>query len=264
MTKKSNYSFNRAIFIDSSNLNEIKKWNELGVIDGVTTNQYIMLKDGIRPDEYESVIKSICKIVKSKPVSVELTDSTKKAELMVKEGKRLGQIASNIVVKVPLIPDTTKSLWVISKLIEFDIALNITTIMTFEQLVMAILATRHATKTSFVSLFWGRSIEDQATYRSRSDFVAKYPRLGLESLVNNHPKNIVREAANFLKEGGYNNPKIIVGSIRTAVMTGDAFTSGANIVTITPDVLMAMLFSQRTIETIQQFDEAWKTIQSKK
>lgn len=264
MKKINRFFFNRSIFIDSSNLEEIKRWNATGIIDGVTTNQMIMLKDGLRPKDYDKVIKAICREMKGKPVSVELTDSQASAEKMMKEAKRLNGIAKNIVVKVPLIPNTTKSLEVIKELIKANISVNVTLMMTFEQMVMAILATRYSKKVSFVSLFWGRSIEDQAKYRSRSDFMAQFPRVGLDSPINRDPKNIIEEATKFIKEGGYDNIKIIAGSIRTAVMVGEAFASGAHVVTVSPDTLLAMLFSQRTIETAAQFDEAWEKLQSSK
>lgn len=253
--------FNRAIFIDSSNLEEIKKWNSLGVVDGVTTNQLIMLKDGIKPKNFEKVIRQICEEMKDKPVSVELTDSTAAAEEMVKEAHRFNRLSDNIVVKVPMIPNTVKSLQIIRELVKNNIAVNVTTMMTFEQMVMAILGVRHSKKNSFVSVFWGRSIEDHAKYRSRSDFMAQYPRVGNESVVNVTPQKIVSTTAAFIKEGGWSNVKIIVGSIRTAAMVGEAYDAGGHIVTISPDVLLAMLFSQRSIETIQQFDQAWRDLQ---
>ncbi len=263
--RQNNFSdFNRSLFIDSSNLQEIKKWNTTGVIDGVTTNQLIMLKDGVKLKEYDDVVGAICQEMRGKPVSVELTDSTASPEDMVKEAKRLDALAENIVVKVPMIPDTTKSLWVIAQLAKENIAVNVTTMMTFEQMVMAILATRHCQRLSFVSLFWGRSIEDQAKYRGRFDFMANHPKVGFESDVNDTPKHIVQATAAFLKDGGYENPKIIAGSIRTATMVGDAYAAGAHIPTVSPDVLTAMLYNQRSIETIQQFDEAWKELQAKK
>ncbi|MBI5452377.1 hypothetical protein HY945_02855 [Candidatus Gottesmanbacteria bacterium] len=58
MKKINRFSFNRSIFIDSSNPEEIKRWNATGIIDGVTTNQMIMLKDGLRQKDYEKVIKA--------------------------------------------------------------------------------------------------------------------------------------------------------------------------------------------------------------
>lgn len=255
-------AFNRTIFIDSSNLDEIKKWNAAGVIGGVTTNQSIMLKDGLNFKDFQKIVKLICKEMGKKPVSVELTDSSATIKEMISEAKKLNAIAQNIVVKVPLIPETTKSLEVIQALISLNIAINVTAIMTFEQMAIAALATRVNKRVSFISLFWGRSMEDQVKYRGRFDFMADYKRVGLESEVNGNPKNIISATANFLKEGGYENPKIIVGSIRTATMVGDAFAAGTHIVTITPEILLSMLFSQRTKETIEQFDEDWKKLQN--
>lgn len=250
--KKIPVLINRSIFIDSSKLEEIKRWNATGIIDGVTTNQMIMLKDGMKPRDFETVVKKICKEMKGRPVSVELTNSVVSSKIMIQEAVRLNTIAENIVIKVPLIPETTKSLEVVHELIKRNIAVNITAMMTFEQMITAILATRYAKKTSFVSLFWGRSIEDQANYRSKVD---------LGSEINTYPKNIVNETVKFLEKGYYKNPKIIVGSIRSANMVGEAFAAGSHIVTVTPDILIALLFSQRTKETIAEFDEAWKKLQ---
>jgi len=258
------FSFNRSIFIDSSNLDEIKKWNATGVIDGVTTNQMIMLKDGVKPAEYETVIKNICREMKDKPVSVELTDSTATAEEMIAEGKRLNALAPNIVVKVPLIPDTTKSLYVVKNFADADIAVNITTMMTYEQMIMAILASRHCKRLSFVSIFWGRSIEDHEQYRSKPEYAKEHPKFGEESEIDADVFAQVGECANFLNEGGYENPKIIVGSIRTASQVGLAYSAGGHIPTVPPAVLEAMLYSKRSIETIEAFDQAWKDMQAKK
>lgn len=230
----------------------------------MTTNQLIMLKDGIKLKDYDRVIIDICREMRGKPVSVELTDSKASPETMVTEAKRLDGLADNIVVKVPMIPDTTKSIWVIRQLAKENIAVNVTTMMTYEQMTMAVLATRHCERPSFISIFWGRSIEDHAKYRGRFDFMAQFPRVGMELGVNDHPKKIVEATVQFLKEGQYANPKIIAGSIRTGTMVGEAFAAGAHIVTVTPDTLLAMLFSQRSIETIEQFDDAWKDLQKVK
>lgn len=253
-------TFNRSIFIDSSNIEEVQKWNATGAIDGVTSNQAIMLKDGIKPKNFTKVVKAICAEMKGKPVSVELTDSTAMPKEMIAEARRFADLADNVVVKVPLIPETTKSLFVIRELTKLDIAINVTTMMTFEQMIMAALSVRHSKKISYLSIFWGRAIEDHAKYRSRFDFMAKYPRVGLESEVNGQPQTIVSSTAAFLKQGGYDNLRIIVGSIRTASMVGEAFAAGGHICTITPEILNAMLFSQRSIETIKQFDDAWKAM----
>lgn len=256
--------FNRSIFIDTSNLEEIKKWNATGIIDGVTTNQSVMFKDGVSLKVFNKVVKGICREMGKKPVSVELTDSSASVKEMIAEAKRLNALAPNIVIKVPLIPETTKSLEVIESLISLNIAINVTALMTYEQMVVATLATRYCKRISFISLFWGRSMEDQIKYRGRFDFMADHKRVGLESAVNADPKDIVINTLSFMKEGGYDNPKIIVGSIRTATMVGDAFAAGTHIVTITPEILLSMLFSQRTKETIEQFDSDWKKLQERR
>lgn len=256
--------FNRSIFIDTSNLEEIKRWNATGIIDGVTTNQSIMFKDGVSLKNFDKVVKGICKEMGKKPISVELTDSNASVKEMIAESKRLNALAPNIVIKVPLIPETTKSLEVIESLISLNIAINVTALMTYEQMIVATLAARNCKRTSFISLFWGRSLEDQIKYRGRFDFMADYKRVGLESTVNAHPKDIIVNTLAFMREGGYDNPKIIVGSIRTATMVGDAFAAGTHIVTITPEILLSMLFSQRTKETIEQFDSDWKKLQERK
>ena len=256
--------FNRTLFLDSSKLEEIKKWNATGTIDGVTTNQLIMLKDGLKLKDYEKAVKAMCREMKGKPVSIELTDSTASPEAMVREAKRLSTFANNVVVKVPMIPETTKSLWVINELSRLNIAVNVTTMMTFEQMIMAILATRKNKKLCFVSIFWGRSIEDHEQYRSKPDYEKQYPKVGKESDINADVKLLVQKTAEFLKEGNYNNPKIIVGSVRNANQVGEAFAAGGHIPTVPPATLEAMLFSKRSIETIAQFDEAWKEMQKKK
>ena len=224
----------------------------------------IMFKDGVKPQNYEKVIKDICHEMTGKPVSVELTDSTATPEEMIAEGQRINALAPNIVVKVPLIPDTTKSLFVIKKFADLNIAVNVTTMMTYEQMIMAILATRHCKRLSFVSIFWGRSTEDHEKYRSQPGYKDEYPKWGEESEIDADVYTQVAECAAFLAEGGYDNPKIIVGSLRTASQVGMAFSAGGHIPTVPPAVLEAMLFSKRSMETIDSFDKAWKDMQKLK
>lgn len=253
-------TFDRSIFLDSSSIKEIEKWNATGIIDGVTTNQSIMLKDGLTLKQVVPTIKKICAVMKGKPVSIELTDSSATFEEMIAEAKKYRQIASNIVVKVPLIPGDIKCLNVIKKLGDLKIPVNITAMMNFEQLTIASLAIRNHPFPSFVSLFWARSIEDHEKYRANKDFQSTHQIMGPQTEVNSSPAKITSAVGEFLKMGGYSNPKLIVGSIRNVSQIGEAFASGANIVTIQPATLEAMLFSQRTIETNIDFDKAWQTL----
>ncbi|MDO8482541.1 MAG: transaldolase family protein [bacterium] len=250
-------TFNRSIFLDSSSVKEVEKWNSTGVIDGVTTNQSIMLKDGLTLKELKPTIKSICRIMKGRPVSIELTDSTASAEEMLAEARKYREIAENVVVKVPMIPGDVKSLVVIKKLCELKIPVNVTAMMTFEQLFMAALAVKDNPFPSFISLFWARSIEDHQKYRSNEAFVKSHDKLGPESKVNADPARIVSEIEEFLKVGGYANPKLIVGSIRNASQVGEAFAAGGNIVTVVPAILESLLYSERTLETNADFDKSW-------
>jgi transaldolase len=256
-------TFNRGIFLDSSNVKEIEKWNAAGIIDGVTTNQSIMLKDGITLKQLEPTIKKICSIMKGRPVSIELTDSSASVEEMIKEAQKFRKLASNIVVKVPIIPGSTKSLVVIQKLGALKIPVNVTAMMTYGQLLTAALAIRNHPAPSFVSLFWARTIEDHEKYRTNSDFIKAHPTNGPEAKVDAHPSEICAKLEEFIRTGGYNVPKIIVGSIRNASQVSDAFAAGAHIVTIQPHVLEAMLFSQRTVETNADFDKSWLDLKKK-
>lgn len=255
--------FNRSIFLDSSNVDEIKKWNDTGIIDGVTTNQSIMLKDGITLKQLKPTIKAISKIMKGKPVSIELSDSSASVEEMVKEAKKYRELGSNIVIKIPLIPHDIKSLVVIKKLGDLKIPVNITAMMTYEQLLVAALAVRHHPFPSFISLFWARSMEDHEKYRTNKEFMKQHEIMGVPAEVNAHPAKITSAIMEFFEKGNYQNPKLIVGSIRNVGQIGEAFAAGANIVTITPKALQAKLFSQRTIETNADFDKAWMEIKTK-
>ena len=92
-------------FIDTANLEEIREANELGVLDGVTTNPSLCYKVGVK--DFESHIAKICEIVEG-DVSAEVI-STTYAEI-VEEGRRIAEIADNVVVKVPLIKDGIKAI----------------------------------------------------------------------------------------------------------------------------------------------------------
>lgn len=256
-------TFNHSIFLDSSNIKEIEKWDAIGIIDGVTTNQSIMLKDGITIKELEPTIRKICKTMKERPVSIELTDSSASIEEMISEALKFRKLASNIIVKVPIIPGSIKSLVVIKKLGDLKIPVNVTAMMTYEQLLTASLAIRNHPSPSFVSLFWARSIEDHEKYRTNTEFIKTHPTVGPESDVNSHPAKITAKLEEFLRTGGYSVPKIIVGSIRNASQVGEAFASGAHIVTVQPHILETLLFSQRTVETNADFDKSWVALKRK-
>jgi len=95
-------------FIDTANLAEIKEANDLGVLDGVTTNPSLMAKEGISGQEnILNHYRAICKIVDG-PISAEVISTD--FEGMIKEGEALADLHPNIVVKVPMIKDGIKAI----------------------------------------------------------------------------------------------------------------------------------------------------------
>ena len=86
------------IFVDSANVKEIEKWLNYGIIDGVTTNPSIMLKDG--GYNLEERIRTLAKLIDPMPLSAEVT--TNDIKEMIEQGKQLASLAHNVVVKIPV------------------------------------------------------------------------------------------------------------------------------------------------------------------
>ena len=139
-------------FIDTANLNDIKEANDLGVLDGVTTNPSLMAKEGITGKKriLQHYI-DICNIVDG-PVSAEVISTDFKG--MVKEGEILAALHPNIVVKVPMIPEGIKA---IKYFYEKDIRTNCTLIFSAGQALLAAKA-----GATYVSPFIGR-LDDVST-----------------------------------------------------------------------------------------------------
>ncbi len=217
----------REIFIDTASIEDVRRWNRYGVIDGVTTNQKIFLAEG--DVDFRSRVLEICREV-SGPVSVELT--THGTDEMVEEGLEYSNWHPQIVVKVPM---TTNGdgLAVVSSLVRRDVKTNVTVMMTFEQLLLAARA-----GATYISIFFNRA------------------RDGGED-----PIREIRATREWLDAGGY-RAKIIAGSIRSAKDVGQAFEAGADVLTIPPKILDAMLDHPKTVETIREFDEAWAEFQA--
>ena len=139
-------------FIDTANLNDIKEANELGILDGVTTNPSLMAKEGITgAKNILNHYKSICDIV-SGDVSAEVISTD--FEGMIKEAEELVKIAPNIVVKIPMIKDGIKA---IRHLSNKGIKTNCTLIFSVGQALLAAKA-----GATYVSPFIGR-LDDIST-----------------------------------------------------------------------------------------------------
>jgi transaldolase len=210
------------IFLDSANLSEIQKWTDMGIIDGVTTNPSIMLKDGAY--NIETRAKEIAKLIAPNPLSVEVT--TNDLAEMVSQAKKFDSWAQNIAIKIPQInQDGVPCYGVIKQLEEAGIMVNATVALSIGQ-VMLLSAKAGAT---YISIFAGR-ISDE----------------GGDSAA------VIANSADWLEHWDYKS-KIIVGSIRSVGDVISAALAGAHIVTTPPAMLAKMADHQYTRETVKQF-----------
>ena len=131
-------------FIDTANVDEIRKANDMGVICGVTTNPSLIAKEG---RDFNEVIKEITSIVDG-PISGEVKATTVDAEGMIKEGREIAAIHPNMVVKIPMTVEGLKAVKVLSK---EGIKTNVTLIFTANQALLAAKA-----GATYVSPFLGR------------------------------------------------------------------------------------------------------------
>lgn len=209
------------IFLDSANAREIAHWLSEGVIDGVTTNPSIMLKDGIYDIEEGS--RQLANQLADKPLSVEVT--TNDPQEMIRQAREFSRWNPNIVVKVPIINEFGEScLAVISKLGSEHIATNVTAVLSFNQ---ALLASKAGA--TYVSIFAGRVADE-----------------------GSDPAVVISHFRKWLDQWGYPT-QIIVGSIRSVMDVQSAALAGAHVITIPPQFLGKMLDHKYTRDTVRQF-----------
>ena len=210
------------IFIDSANEKEILHWLGQGVIDGVTTNPSVMLKDGMYDSEEGA--KRICRLVGDRPVSVEVT--TNNHTEMIAQARSFARWARSIVVKIPIVNESGEScLGVINTLSSEGVAVNATALLSFNQ---ALLASKAGA--AYVSIFSGRIADE-----------------------GNDPSLTIRHVRQWLDEWKY-SARIIVGSVRSVIDVQNAALAGAHIVTIPPQFLPKMVDHKYTRDTVAQFN----------
>ncbi len=136
------------IFVDSANMKEIEHWHCQGVVDGVTTNPSILLKDGV--GDLEDGARQLCKLLGERPVSIEVTCSEPME--MLRQARVMAGWADNIVIKIPVITEDGQScLAVVNTLIRENVAVNCTAILSFNQALLAAKA-----GATYISIFAGR------------------------------------------------------------------------------------------------------------
>ncbi|MBQ4874501.1 MAG: fructose-6-phosphate aldolase [Rickettsiaceae bacterium H1] len=210
------------IFIDSAELSNIREFNSLGIIDGVTTNPSLISKF---KNNYKRLLADICDEV-SGPVSAEVRSHS--CEDMVKEGKELSKIASNIVVKLPL---TDEGLKACRKLVNEGCQVNVTLCFSANQALLAAKA-----GATFVSPFVGRLDDIAANGMTLISDIC--------TIFNNYVEI---------------NTKVIVASIRNPMQVSEAGKIGANIVTVPAETLSLLVKHPLTDKGINIFDLAWKS-----
>ncbi len=214
-------------FIDTANLDEIKDANDLGVLDGVTTNPSLISKEGITGREaFKSHIRQICEIVQG-PVSAEGVCCD--LEGMLKEARELAEIDQNVVVKIPM---TTIGLKAVKALSQEGVQTNVT--LVFSPLQALLAAKAGAT---YVSPFVGR-LDDIS--QDGMDLI----------------RQILDIFSNYLFE-----TEVIVASIRNPVHVLTAARIGADIATIPFKVIEQLARHPLTDIGIDKFLQDWKKVE---
>jgi transaldolase len=212
------------IFLDTANLESIKKYNDMGLLDGITTNPSLLSKEGGDPHK---TMEEITRIVKG-DVSLEVIATS--YEGMIEEARRLRKYGNNVVVKCPM---TAEGLKACKALSAEGIPVNVTLIFSPNQ---AILAAKAGAK--YVSPFIGR-LDD----------------------VGKDGMSLVQEIKKIFSNYNFKT-QILVASIRHPMHVVDAAKIGADVVTLPPSVLGQMLKHQLTDIGLKNFLADWEKLKS--
>jgi len=211
-------------FIDTANVEDIKRANDMGVICGVTTNPSLIAKEG---RDFKEVIKEITSIVDG-PISGEVKATTVDAEGMIREGREIAAIHPNMVVKIPMTVEGLKAVKVLSA---EGIKTNVTLIFTANQALLA--------------------AEAGATYVS--------PFLGRLDDINQPGIELVRTIAEIFAVYGYET-EIIAASVRNPIHVTDCALAGADIATVPYKVIEQMAKHPLTDQGIEKFQADYKAV----
>jgi len=212
-------------FLDTADIDEIRALAETGLVDGVTTNPSLILKSG---GEIVATIREICSIVDG-PVSAEVTAT--EADAIVTEGKKLAEIASNVVIKVPLTVDGLKACKVLS---EDGLRVNVTLCFAAGQALLAAKA-----GAAYISPFVGR----------------------LDDLGQNGME-LIADIVTIYENYGYPT-EVLVASVRGPHHVVAAARMGADVATVPPKVLRQLYDHPLTDKGLAAFLADWeKTGQS--
>ena len=210
------------LFVDTANVEEIKKANDLGVISGVTTNPSLIAREG---RDFIEVIKEITEIVDG-PVSAEVISL--KEDKMVEEALKLSQIHKNIVIKIPMCLEGLKA---VKKLSAHGIKTNVTLIFSSAQALLAANA-----GASYVSPFLGR-VDD----------------IGWDGFI------LIEDISSIFRNHGIKT-EIIAASVRSPIHVLRAAKLGAHIATVPYKVIEQMVSHPLTQKGIDAFLKDWENV----
>ena len=211
-------------FVDTANVEDIKKANDMGVICGVTTNPSLIAKEG---RNFNEVIAEIASIVDG-PISGEVKATTVDAEGMIAEGREIAKIHPNMVVKIPM---TVEGLKAVKVLNSEGIKTNVTLVFSANQ---ALLAARAG-----------------ATYVS--------PFLGRRDDISQPGIDLIRQIAEIFEVAGLDT-QIIAASIRNPIHVTDCALAGADIATVPYKVIEQMTKHPLTDQGIEKFQKDYKAV----
>ncbi|WP_458718888.1 fructose-6-phosphate aldolase [Candidatus Nitrosocosmicus sp. R] len=211
------------IFLDTANVESIEKYNELGVVDGITTNPTLLSKEKGNPIK---TMKKIVEIMKG-PVSLEVVaiDFVK----MMEESLKLAKYGENVVVKIPMTMDGLK---VVHALTKKGIKTNVTLIFSANQALLAAKA--------------------GATYVS--PFIGRLDDIGSEGL------NLISEIVQIFASYDIST-QLLVASVRHPLHVIEAAKMGADVVTLPPDILDKMIRHPLTDKGLDSFLSDWKKLE---
>lgn len=211
-------------FVDTANIEEIRKANEMGIICGVTTNPSLIAREG---RDFKQVIEEITSIVDG-PISGEVKATTADAEGMIKEGREIAAIHPNMVVKIPM---TVEGLKAVKVLTSEGIRTNVTLVFSSAQ---ALLAARAGA--AYVSPFLGR-LDD----------------------ISMPGIDLIEDIAEIFAVHDIET-EIIAASVRNPIHVIDCARAGADIATVPYGVLVQMTKHPLTDQGIAKFQEDYRKV----
>ena len=210
------------IFLDTADIESIKRANDTGLLDGITTNPSKILESG---KKFQDVITEICKIVKG-PVSAEAV--AEKAEDIVKEAVIVAGLAPNIAIKVPMTPEGLKASMMLG---EKDIKVNVTMVFAPDQVLLAM-----KTNPAFVSIV-----------------ISRLDKIGGNVVA------LMRDSVTIKKNYGFKG-EILAASIKNRANVVDCMKAGVDIVTLPENIFFDMFKHPQTDQGLSEFDVAWEKL----